>query len=99
MAADLKLKVGFSDIISYIRYTPQLVGIVMGAVAMVEAIKSSDSGADKKAAVLTSIQGLWSQLSTDYGIPGGYEKYLPLLSLLIDLCVAIYNTFWKKPVV
>jgi hypothetical protein len=98
MAEDMKLKIGFMDIISYVRYIPSLVGVVMGSVAMVEAIKAGDTGPDKKNAVLTSIQSMWTQISTEFGVPGGFDKYAPLLSLLIDLCVLIYNTFWKKPV-
>ena len=92
------LGMGLFDIVSALRYIPSLVGVVMGAVAMVEAVKEGDPGADKKAAVLASIQGMWTQISAEYGIPGGYDKFIPLLSLLIDLAVAIYNTFWKKPV-
>jgi hypothetical protein len=97
--SDAKLKVGFMDIVGYIKYVPSLVGVVMGAVAMVEAVMVGDPGTAKKAAVLASISGMWGQISAEYGIAGDFSKFVPILSLLIDLAVAIYNIFWKAPVV
>jgi len=96
MAANIKLKMSFADVVTYFKYVPSLVGIILGAVAMVEAIRAGDPGPEKKAAVLAAIQGIWAQIAAEQNITVAFDKLIPLISILIDLAVALYNVFWKK---
>lgn len=82
-------------IIRYIGYIPQLAGLILSAVAFVEGIMAGGTGPDKKQAVLTSVETAWASLSAETGITKPFSEIAPLVSILIDLCVAIFNLFWK----
>jgi len=89
--------IGFFEIIKYIGYIPQLAGSVLATVAFVEGIKTGDVGPDKKQAVLDSLKLNWDAISSNFANKSiTFEQLVPLISLLIDLAVTVYNMFWKK---
>jgi hypothetical protein len=93
------MAIGFFELIKYVGYIPQLAGVVMATVAFVEGVKAGDAGADKKAAVLSALESSWSSISANFSTPKTFAELAPLIGLLIDLAVAVYNIFWKKDVV
>lgn len=86
----------FFDVIKYIGYVPQLAGTIMATVAFVEGIKAGDAGPEKKQAVLDSLKANWETISANFSSKVEFDKLVPLISLLIDLAVTVYNLFWKK---
>ena len=91
--------IGLFDLIKYVGYIPQLAGTIMAAVAFVEGVKAGDPGPEKKAAVMAALESNWATVSSHFASPKTFSELAPLIGLLIDLCVAIYNLFWKKTVV
>jgi len=94
--SDKRYGIGFMDLVKYVTYVPNLITVVMASVAMVEAVKTGATGPEKKAAVLESIKLMWDKMAVDFKITASYESLVPLISLLIDLAVTIYNIFWKQ---
>jgi len=92
------MAIGFFEIIKYIGYVPQLAGTVMATVAFVEGVKAGDAGPEKKQAVLDSLKANWETISQNFTTKVDFNALIPLISLLIDLAVTVYNLFWKKPV-
>lgn len=94
------MAIGFFDFIKYIGYIPQLAGTILATVAFVEGVKAGDPGPEKKQAVLDSMKANWDAIAVNFSGKTTFEQLAPLIGILIDLCVAIYNTFWKpKPVI
>lgn len=91
--------IAFFDLIKYVGYIPQLAGTIMATVAFVEGVKSGDAGPEKKAAVMAALEASWSSISANFSSPKTFAELAPLIGLLIDLAVAVYNLFWKKDVV
>lgn len=93
------MAIGFLDLIKYIGYVPQLAGTIMATVAFVEGVKSGDAGPAKKQAVIDSLKANWESISSNFTNKSvTFEQLVPLISLLIDLAVTVYNMFWKKSV-
>jgi len=90
------MAISLFEIIKYIGYVPQLAGTIMATVAFVEGVKSGDPGAEKKQAVLDSLKANWETISANFSTKIEFDKLIPLISLLIDLAVTVYNLFWKK---
>lgn len=91
------MAIGFFEIIRYIGFIPQLAGTVMAAVAFVEGVKLGDPGPEKKQAVLDSLRANWTAISAEFTNKTiTFDQLVPLISLLIDLAVTVYNLFWKK---
>jgi hypothetical protein len=91
------MAIGLFDLIKYLGYIPQLAGTIMATVAFVEGIKVGDPGPEKKLAVLDALKLNWNTISVNFTSKViTFEQLVPLISLLIDLAVTIYNMFWKK---
>lgn len=86
-------------LLRYVTYVPALVMLISAVVSLVESIKRHDPGADKKNAVMEILAGNWESLSKEFKIVVPYEIIKPVISVLIDLTVSVYNAigfFTKK---
>lgn len=76
----------------YLSILPVLVGMVMAVVNAVEALKSGTLGADKKKAVLDSFGSTWEAIQKEFKVKEPFSVFAPILGVLIDLVVAVFNT-------
>jgi hypothetical protein len=83
------------SLIKYIGYIPQLASTILAMVAFVEGIMQGASGPEKKEAVLTSMENTWESVAANFETQKTFSDLSPLIGLMIDLCVTIYNLFWK----
>ncbi len=85
-------------LIRYFGYIPQLAGVILAAVAFIEGIKAGDPGPEKKQAVMDAMKAGWDTISANFEVKRTFEELAPLIGILIDICVAMYNLFWKAKV-
>ena len=87
--------------LKYLALIPALFALIKGSIEMVEAVSSGKTGPEKKQAVLDALQATWEGVQAAFGINVAYATIAPVIGLLIDLAVAIYNAtgfFQKKAV-
>lgn len=78
-------------LLRYVSYVPALIFMIQAVVALVEAVKIGEPGADKKNSVLDILGQNWESLSKEFKIMVPFEVLKPVISFLIDLTVSVYN--------
>lgn len=79
-------------VLRYIGYLPQLVGLIMVVVDMVESLKGGSLGPEKKKAVLDSLGSSWGAIQKEFKVDVPFAAFSGIIGVLIDLVVAVLNT-------
>jgi len=87
--------------LKYVALLPALYQFVLATVQMIEALAENLPGAEKKAMFMAALKQGWESFQAAFGFKAEFAAFEILISLLVDLTVAILNAtgVFKKNIV